>query len=743
MNPFADDIFSGSLSSEPTLTELYQDQLHRLAQAIELTSKSTSGLPMRRGGRTLLLSSPIAGAGKSHLLARLRAEQSGAALFFEVTLSDTQEFRWEIWLDRLLRGLHENDRKKTSLTPLARQTAHALVAGIDQLKAMNALADAPSPGELQWLRDHSTQLFAKTTNPHATVRWFHQQSNELLPKISRAFASQAGFPEERLHTWIKFLYQYGLHTPAEGSTEALSGSAAQCQHLRNAPSLTSQANRLQVRSDLQLLGHLLTLELPLAPIFDHLDWVYRDQESSLQLTRMILEFGKLVPRSLSLIGMNEDTWKASFIPALPSALMDRLTAQQCRVSGVPKKLWTDFLRKRAAVPGTDEASLDSVAQRITQTHSQEDAIVPRRLIREACQLWAECAPQSPVAAPKKSVPEAPIFAKPQTQGSPPATSPVPRSMTPASPETRRPTPDQSTLPSEATRPWSAAMGDLRSLIQKKTSDQETAKASEAPSQATPEPPKETTTPVISDAFKNFMAKGQADDAAPSSPGQSKESSGSPAGTIQPNGQARTSDTPPIDHTQAVSPAAIQLRLRKLKHERMGDAAGAPIDVNCMKRLIQLAGQRFPAISQQIGDGQPTECQWRFQQSEVHFSFHSHEDTAYWRKRLARVAQRAQELRKSERTRVKLAVFARRGEESRFEAWSTSEDETNHFQFCDLVLLTHAQAATINAVDQLLKETPEPNRATVFSQVSSELDFLWKMITRPVWTLIDPRDRHAS
>jgi hypothetical protein len=212
--------------------------------------------------------------------------------------------------------------------------------------------------------------------------------------------------------------------------------------------------------------------------------------------------------------------------------------------------------------------------------------------------------------------------------------------------------------------------------------------------------------------------------------------------------------PSDDETEKVTVSAkdradttnYRTRLRELKLHFAEAAGQLPIQLFRLRRLVEQAGNLFPAIKQEVSYGSASfvgEVRWAFQQSEVTFGFEPFDEAVYWKGLVQSVAERVRTLRENDMTRGKLAVFGRTREEDSFPSWELDEQASNDLQHCDLILLTDHQLMAIYAVDELIaEEIREEDREAVFAKVSSELDFFWKMITRPVWTLVSPVSRTA-
>ncbi len=763
VNPFTEDVFSGALTAESTLPALYENEIGNLTETIVQAGKRHQEHPSRQGS-TVLLTSPSAGAGKTHLLARLRSEHREVAHFFELDLSDSEELNWSVWFRRMLEGFHLSREPKSNLTTLTSRTASIIASGLEDLLTKSPRSDGPTLTDIRWLRQNSEELFQKSEKPHAAVSWFRRESGELLPQIAQHYARLLPSAPEQLETSLDFLYQYGLLASASSGDDG-----GQDVFLRTARLLQAEEKESMDRSKLQLFGQLLTLDVPLAPIIDEIDWIYRDQTSALHLARMIVDLKKLIPNSIALVCINRDTWQESFEKGLPEAMRDRLTSHACKLDGVPRKLWSPFLHARANTESDQGDEVRLLADKLSDAHRDTESLMPRKLLRAASQLWMPPITGEQAAPPvfTKPIPEVQVEAKAEAEVE---TQPVPSRTEPLAEPSRD---------GKANAiPWAAAMGDLRTLIKNRA--QETPQeASASPSITLPSQPSgkdaaaQTDSPTkkieITPELRSFMSQLReralekrrdflgtpGPTPTPTSPPapedrqdtdpRAEADHGAPAIAEHAAPQTHSNGRPANRATPAaLTPGKVNTRLRQIKLE----FAKSPnsIDLTRFRRLIATAGQLFPAIAQEE-TGSPNdvagELRWRFQQSEVNFGFRPYDDIPYWQRLNAATALRARNLRERDMTRVKLAVFGRQTDEETFAAWNTSAESAGNLQFCDVVFLTDHQLTAIYAIDQLLSEEVDAeHHAQVFGQISGELDFFWKMITRPVWTLVSQLNRSA-
>ncbi len=768
VNPFTEDVFAVDPEGSPEFAALYTDELNLLTRALgDLEDKPVASPCHGVPGRTALVMSALAGAGKSHLLHRWSRQLSARRIahLHPLDFRDPDDLSWRCWLRQFFAPeFHHPAPETAGLDPgedLSRRIARLFgEATLRSIQNRHIDQEEDAPIFAAWFESGGEDLFDPAEQEHPAVRWFHKAYPSLLPVLVRDYETALSLDEASVRPWLSFLYQYA-HLSLKPFT-LLERYKARAHYLHRSE-LLQCAHPDRARTGLTVVGRLLSSGAPIVIAIDEIDWIYRDENSARTLARQIIEFGKLVPRSLTVLSVNQDVWDDTFFTGLPQAMRDRLIRHSFRLPGVDRSQWRNFLKVRAGHlwESRHEQTMTALLDHLRELHAERSALTPRELLRAAADWWSQGQPSS---APARETIATPPSADPSS-------SPV-REKDPV-------------LENPATQRLVHAMGDLRSLIESRshrppsTPAPDTDLSSRSVS-STPPPPPARPVPTQSPPSERPPTIGPDLQAFITQFRQSSPPSSSPSVTVPPPATPSAESSPASKETQTVptAPPSKEIQTPREVSQPVNGKSSTPnaptptqpshedtaarlrqikialsekpalISQTLLRQVLETAGESFPALLQDHGNaaqGNPSthELRWRFQQSEIHFGFRPYTESDYWRGLLQSTATRARELRQHDRTRVKLAVFGRRGEETLFEAWNKTSEDADHLEFCDMIILTDQQVMAVNAVGQLLEEQEETvQKQAVFSHASDDLDFFWKMITRPVWNLVS-RPRRSS
>ena len=748
VNPFTEDVFSGTLETEPTLPALYAGESKQLLGVVEMLRRRQAAFG-RGVGLGALLVSPKAGAGKTHFLARLAQEHRSKVHVCRLVFGDPDEMSWSNWCRELLLSFHRSKELQSDHSVLTGRTAFALANATSELIAEGAIPCESPATASNWLSEHSRKLFDANEASNPSVQWFKSEYDSLLPQVVNRYARTLDVDASVLSIWLDWLFRYSSLSAGEGNWS--DRRAAQDAFVLESELFETLEDESIAKAGIRVFGRLMTSEMPLIFAVDDLDWFYRDEASALRLARMLSEFSKWVPRSLALISVNEDVWKETFVKGLPEAVRDRLAAYTITLKGVPRSLWNDFLSCHAEPSDVATNDLERLTLAVTDDHADETRLMPRQLIRAAAMAWLAEAPEEEqveaVSSERKIVVDDA------------ATTPAPDRVKET--QERVDDSDEAAIAQKEDEAsaslWVNAMGDIRSLIDSRQSKTVTASSgASATDEATTLPEK----PQLTAEFRSFLSslRARSDDKKGYEP-QVKHTAAELEGTVSP-GKARSEL---IRHGNAGGPLPepvalpvgssnrtiapwIVARLREVKASLVGSSDLNRIHLGRLRQLIIAGGERFPAVEQDLSgtSSNPSGVRWIFQQSEVNFGFEPYSDEAFWKRLVSNTASRARDLRESEKTRVKLVVFQRADDESSFPSWSHSDAESMDLQFCDVVSLSDAHLLTLYSLERLLADEPDTQRREdSFMQLSGELDFFWKMVTRPVWAVVSEFSKEPS
>jgi hypothetical protein len=163
---------------------------------------------------------------------------------------------------------------------------------------------------------------------------------------------------------------------------------------------------------------VLGLYRPIVFVVDHPDIFFRDGQAGLRIAYFVSELRRLVPRSLTVVCVNQDLWEATFRSQLPSALEDRLTGGFLQLDGLNPVQATELVGQRARAAGLDSANAGALVEflRIGDLFALNAGrpVSPRALLRYSAGRWEaffQTHPQPP--APEVAAAEAAATVSPR------------------------------------------------------------------------------------------------------------------------------------------------------------------------------------------------------------------------------------------------------------------------------------------------------------------------------------------
>jgi hypothetical protein len=391
-NPFADDIFSGAESGSEETAAVFQSGA---LEALEQTVPETGGAM----GRALVVTAPRAGFGKSHLVSRFAQGLAGRALVVPLTFDLESPPRWAGVLWEVVEKLHRDHGHRSGLT-LLDETSRFLFARVNQRLIENGQIPCTHPTEAVAALDRNYMEMFDFTNPGQVVaRWFGEHFERLVPLTSAGLAPEARVEPDSVAHWLRVLVAYaqGAGELPSRRLEALkwavhtSGGAALGGGGGPVIIQDSASPEQAAKDKLRDLGRLLGLYRPLVFVIDHLDAFYRDGAAGLRIAYFVSELRRLLPRSLSVVCVNQDVWQATFQSQLPSALEDRLGGGFVALHGVTRDQAVELVEARMLAAGLAAAERESFAARLGldafMAAQGGRPVSPRAVLRHAAMCW--------------------------------------------------------------------------------------------------------------------------------------------------------------------------------------------------------------------------------------------------------------------------------------------------------------------------------------------------------------------
>lgn len=413
-NPFTDDIFSAGEAGLGGLASFQAEALGALEASV---GELGGGM-----GRALVVMAARAGYGKSHLMARFAEGLAGRAVVVPLTFDLESPPRWGTVARSLVEKVHRDHGHRAGLTVLD-EAARYLFARVNQRLIQSRRIPCTHPAEAVAALDRNYLEMFDFANPGQVVaRWFSEHFENLVSLSSESVAPEAGVEVERAAHWLRVLMAYAqgvedlpshrlealkwsLHAGLGGGAGAGAGMVIQ-----------ELAAPEQVAKDtLRDLGRLLGLYKPLVFVIDHLDVFFRDGAAGLRIAYFISELRRLLPRSLSVVCLNQDLWQATFASQLPSALEDRMSGGFVTLGGLTQEEARALLQARLTAARANQEQVEAFWSGLDWEGfwvAQSGRLVsPRTVLRHAAACWGR-RPTLASAGPVASAVAAPLSAPP-------------------------------------------------------------------------------------------------------------------------------------------------------------------------------------------------------------------------------------------------------------------------------------------------------------------------------------------
>ena len=391
-NPFADDIV---VAGDPWAGEaglVFQaDALATLQESVVETGGSM--------GRALVVTAPRAGFGKTHMMARFAEGLGGRALVVPLAFDLESPPRWDGVLGQLVQKLHRDHGHRPGLT-LLDEAGRFLFARVNQRLIQSGRIPCTHPAEAVAALDRNyLEMFDFANREQVVARWFSEHFENLVPLTSAALAPEAAVEPDQVAHWLRVLMAYtqGVEELPSRRLDALNWAV----HASAGPAfgggggviIQDSASPEQAAKDkLRDFGRLLGLYRPLVFVIDHLDVFYRDGAAGLRIAYFVSELRRLLPRSLSVVCVNQDLWQATFQSQLPSALEDRIGGGFVALQGLSRDQAEALVEARLEAAGVEPAQRHAFRGRLGLDEflaaQGGRPVSPRAVLRHAAACWA-------------------------------------------------------------------------------------------------------------------------------------------------------------------------------------------------------------------------------------------------------------------------------------------------------------------------------------------------------------------
>jgi len=370
-NPFSDDVFVDHPDHLPGVVRIHHRPFQRIAQAVEaMVASPREEATSQLIGRTILLTAPRAGYGKTHLAARLREHLRTAAVTVTLPLDPSRPVTWPVALSSILRQFCRHPAIRHGSDSLFEETGRYFLSRL-VLSHLDGDGDENDcPEGTARIRTDFAELFAGESES-GLLHWTEKRSHHLSREADPDLLHSLGLSPSELGFWTRLLIDWNLRgDPAMESLKGLSNGEAR--------------ERL-----LQWL-RIAAFHRPVLVVADGLDGFFGSETAGMEIAGILTGIREAVPRSLTLLSLNEDVWRSIFRDRLPSAWLDRLSGETETLHTLAPETARDLVLDRLARTDLSEAAAERFADRLAADHLWVDegsGLYPRAVLRQARDLW--------------------------------------------------------------------------------------------------------------------------------------------------------------------------------------------------------------------------------------------------------------------------------------------------------------------------------------------------------------------
>jgi len=755
-NPFVrevlptSDVLEGSRAALPGVAEVNAVPLSRCMRAIDALMRSPerqeAGEVDEWGstGRTMMIASPRAGYGKTHLVARLREATQGAVTVVPLEFDVAEPVSWRGLLRRVLRhfeavtlplpvnggpGAQHSLWQETG----RRFFAEAYLA----VKADGGIDDGAPMIDDEVLRRDYVKAFA----PEAASKlrdWVLENSYHLGETAAPQLNERWRFDGQALATWIDAFKRSTLEAAPGDERAAI---------LRSLIPADGPHGEAMAKARLGELLRMAATCRPLVLVVDHLDGFFGRDDVGMPLANIVASLRNMLRRGVTLLCLNQDVWESVFEGNVPSALIDRLSGESAALGSMTVSQAADLVRSRLHGAGIDAAKANDFLQMLAKregwqrSDSTAVAMYPRAVLRRASLAWERLverveASGAPATGTKSSTPVPGNFERAAPTGSTTAG------------------PAQAKVSSAITR-GGDRMTDLDAIVNDIRSGGARA-VSEGPSGQRVDTPVTNghhnghdyaSTPVgaaasasnsadAGSAAGGKVAPDPAGGVAGAGAGAGGAALASMAATAASASSAATTTAPAVPvrpkSSAGLSPYEVELRRRVAEKREHGQKL--PWLVAKLERLVNQVGANFPAVGQCIALAGASEfTRWTVHDRAVLLGFGAHQDDGFWRRLLKRASDlQAATTGQSGPQGVKVVAFTPASSPLDRAAWLSELSVEAAASLIDTVVLHNDDLALLYAGEDMIREAvgTEKFEGTV-RFVARRMDPFWRRLTRPL------------
>lgn len=370
-NPFLEDVFVDHPANLPGVGRVHHRVFSRILESVESLLSESPAHHAPGMGRIFLITAPEAGYGKSHLVARLRDHLGSIATTVVLPFDRSRPVAWPIALSSVLRQFAGPNRSRLNSASLIEEVSRFFLSRLvlDAL-ASGSVKERECPEAAARMRSDFASLFARDSDSKI-LAWVDKRSNDLARLANPDFSRNLGMGQSELGFWTRVFVDLNLRE--EGALDPLRG-------LSNGEARERLLQLLRITTDYR----------PVMIVADGLDGFFASESAGMDIAEIVNGIREKVPNSVTLVCLNEDVWNSVFENRLPSAWLDRLTAETARLRAISPEAATDLVKSRLRRHSISEPAASRFTLRLSDDHLWVDAetkLSPRTVLRQAGDLW--------------------------------------------------------------------------------------------------------------------------------------------------------------------------------------------------------------------------------------------------------------------------------------------------------------------------------------------------------------------
>ncbi|MCU0796960.1 MAG: hypothetical protein MUF31_13615 [Akkermansiaceae bacterium] len=287
-------------------------------------------VPLETLGRGVLLRSPRAGYGKTHVMERVRQRIGPGFEFVPLRPLDGAPDP-AASIEDALRRLTRQMPAAGGLTSLDFYSRQLLAWGLRPLVCSGEVPCQDRDAAAEALQKRPVETFDFHHPQAVTAHWTRENFDVLGPRLALEVSRATGCSLNQVSFWITSLFRFASVPPEQ---------AGRCGALMQDAVDGADAERFGAL--LALLSRMSRVVL----VVDDLEAVHGEPVAARKIAGFLATLRQEAPRVDMVVAVNDDVWESAFLPALSGGLLDRLSEVVIRLGGMSQEAVVSLLAAR-------------------------------------------------------------------------------------------------------------------------------------------------------------------------------------------------------------------------------------------------------------------------------------------------------------------------------------------------------------------------------------------------------------